>query len=85
MFGPCFVMHYFVSTRGRESWLLYFNFIFDVMWLLVFCGTSLHVTVPWVGLQCVIKDLQRSNLLFEGATSYAIINVCIMQVNIIQE
>ena len=52
-------MHYFVSFlvlqsswRGRESWLLCFaclSCIFvavDVLWL--------FLTVPWVGLQCII-------------------------------
>ena len=41
------VMHYFVSFlvlqsswRGRESWLLYFNCLPDVLWLLVFFGFS---------------------------------------------
>ena len=44
--GPCFVMHYFSvisslqSSWGRESWLLYFNCLPDVLWLLVFCGSS---------------------------------------------
>ena len=47
VFGPCFVMHYSVSFLvfqsswcGRESWLLYLSRLPDVLWLLVFCGTS---------------------------------------------
>ena len=39
MFGPCFVIHYFVSFwfcnhvdgEERESWLLYFNYLPDVL------------------------------------------------------
>ena len=55
MFGLCFVMHYFLSflvlqspLRGGENWLLCFNCLFtvSVLWL--------SLTVPWVGLQCVI-------------------------------
>ena len=55
MFGPCFVMQYFVSFlvlqssrrgRGRESCLLYFTFLFAYMWLLVFRVSS-HGTVGW--------------------------------------
>ena len=40
-------MQYFVSSLvlqwswwGRESWLLCFNCLLDVLWLLVFCGSS---------------------------------------------
>ena len=53
--GLCFVMHYFVSFlvlqspyRGRENCLLCFNCFMtvNVLWL--------SLTVPWVGLQCVI-------------------------------
>ena len=46
VFGPCFVMHYLSvisslqSSWGRESWLLYFNCLPCVLWLLVFCGSS---------------------------------------------
>ena len=43
------------------SRLLYFNFIFAAMWLLVFSGTSLHATVPWAGLQFVIKGIYNSH------------------------
>ena len=28
------------SCRGRESWLLNFNCLLDVMWLLLFCVSS---------------------------------------------
>ena len=55
----CFVLHYFVSSlvlqpswTGRESWLLCFHclthvfFTVNVLWL--------FLTVPWVGLRCVI-------------------------------
>ena len=44
--GLCFVMHYFVSflvlrsfLRQRDSWLLCFNCLPDVMLLLVLCGS----------------------------------------------
>ena len=46
VFGRCCVMHYLSvisslqSSWGRESWLLYFNCLPDVLWLLVFCGSS---------------------------------------------
>ena len=56
MFGPCFVMQYFVSflvlqsscPRKRESPLLYFTFLFAYMGLLVF-----RVSSSWYrGLVC---------------------------------
>ena len=52
--SPCFVVQYLVSFIvlqsswwGKESWLLYFNHLADVLWLF-------FLTVLWVGLQCVI-------------------------------
>ena len=45
--GPWFVMQYFVSFLvlqssrwGREGWLLYFNCLLGIMWLLLFCDSS---------------------------------------------
>ena len=45
--GLCFGMHYFVSVivlqsslRGRENWLLCFNCLSYVLFLLIFCGSS---------------------------------------------
>ena len=58
VFGACLVMHYLVfclvlqsSWRGRESMMSYFNCLptINVLWLLL--------TVPWVGLKCVIVVL----------------------------
>ena len=58
VFGACLVMHYLVfflvlqsSWRGRESMVSYFNCLptINVLWLLL--------TVPWVGLKCVIVVL----------------------------
>ena len=60
VFGSCFVMHYLVfflvlqsSWRGRESMMSYFNCLpttyISVLWL--------FLTVPWVGLKCVSKEL----------------------------
>ena len=60
MSDPCFVMQHFVPflvvqfsrwrerERERESWLLYFNCFFFVVWLLV-CYGLCHA-VQWVGL-----------------------------------
>ena len=54
VFGPCFVIQYFVSFLccnhlywEKEIWLLYFNCVPDVLWLLVFCRASsrYHVLV----------------------------------------
>ena len=40
MFGPCFVMQYLVlSCFAIVSLLLYFECVFAVMWLLVFCDS----------------------------------------------
>ena len=36
------------SWRERDGWLLYFNCVSDVMWLLVFCGMALpHGAMGW--------------------------------------
>ena len=54
-----FVMQYLASFLelqspwwGRENWLLFFNCIPDVLWLLVFCGSSSHscelVCIVWL-------------------------------------
>ena len=70
--GLCFRMHYFVSVivlqwslRGRENWLLCFNCLFlclvsvNIMWL--------FLTVPCVGLQCVIVVFpDHIHLFFQG-------------------
>ena len=45
VFGPCFVMQYFVSFLnlqcwGREGWLLYFYCLLYVMLLLLFFASS---------------------------------------------
>ena len=54
MYGLCFVMQYLVSflalqssCQGRESWLFYFNYLPDVLKVLVFNGSSswCHVLV----------------------------------------
>ena len=56
MFGPCFIMQYFVSFPvlqlshyGKVTWLLYFSCVLG-MWLLVFH----FVRVSWVCQQLVI-------------------------------
>ena len=56
----CFVMHCFVSIlvlqpswRGRESWLLCYYFLTDVLLLLINV-LWIFLVVPWVGLQFVI-------------------------------
>ena len=74
VFGACFVMQYVVSFLvlqpsrwGRESWLLKFYRLLDVMWLFFLSPRNmmrrgsrsvialcLFLKVPWVGLQCVI-------------------------------
>ena len=45
------------SRWERKSWLLYFNCLFDVMWLFK-CSVSLRYGA--VGLQCVIMALSWS-------------------------
>ena len=58
MFGPCFFYSVLcpssaaITCMGNESWLLYFNCVPEVLWLLVL--VSLFLTEPYVGLQCVI-------------------------------
>ena len=39
---------------GKESWLLYFNCIIDIMWLVVL--RIFFQKVLWVGQQCVIVE-----------------------------
>ena len=57
MVGPCFVVHYLVSSFAiislgkKDSWLLYFNCLYCHLTVSVLC---LFLTVLWVGLQCVI-------------------------------
>ena len=53
VFGPYFIMHYLVSflalqssSRGRDSWFLYFNCLPGVMRLLVFFVSS-SSTLGW--------------------------------------
>ena len=66
--GSCFVVQYFVSFLvlqlshcGRESWLLYFCGILNChVSVVILC---LFLTVPWVGLYCVI-------VAFPGQTHY---------------
>ena len=66
VFGPCFVIQYLVSFLvfqssycERESWLLYFNSIPAVLWLLVrlyvimFCVSSSQCH-GLIDLQCMI-------------------------------
>ena len=68
VFGPCFVMQNVLSVLvlqsswwGRESWLLYFNCLPDVALSVLW----LFLTVPWVGLQCVIVVFpDHTHLLF---------------------
>ena len=64
-------MHYFVfiltlqsSSRGRESWLLCYYCLTDVL-LLTINVLRLLLTVPWVGLQYVIGVFpDHTHLLF---------------------
>ena len=59
MLGPCLVVQHFVSfyfwnhLDGEESRLLYFNCLPEIL-LLLNALCRLFLTVPWVGLQCVI-------------------------------
>ena len=80
MLGPCFAANYLVfflvmqlSAWGRgESWVIYFNCIFDVIWLLLLCVSSSRAIV---GLQCVIvvysghTDLSLHKLFLDGLMS----------------
>ena len=57
VFGLCFVIYHLMSFlvlqspwRWRESWLLYFNYLPDVLWLLVCYGSS----SPCRGLVCSV-------------------------------
>ena len=65
----CFAMHYFVSIlvlqsswRGRESWLLCYYCLTDVLLLWMFCGSPSR----WRGLVCTVCDcgISWSYLLF---------------------
>ena len=54
VFGICYVLHYLVSflvlqssSRGKESWLI-------ALIVATVSVVLLFLTVPWVGLQCVI-------------------------------
>ena len=54
MFGSWFVMQYLVSFLvlqsshwGRDSWLLYFHCLLDVIWLS--CSVSLRLRLPSMG------------------------------------
>ena len=57
MVGPCFVVHYLVSSfaiislEKKDSWLLYLIAFKCHLTVSVLC---LFLTVLWVGLQCVI-------------------------------
>ena len=54
------VLHLMVNEREKETWLLYFNCIFDVSVPYIFLNVLL------VGLQCVIVAFPgHKNLLFE--------------------
>ena len=57
VFGPCFFpvlcpSSAAITCMGNESWLLYFNCVPEVLWLLVFCRSSsrYHMLVCSVGL-----------------------------------
>ena len=60
MFGPCFVMQYFVSFKflaiiliGKRELVAYFNCFLDVLIATVII-LWLFLTVLWVRLWCVI-------------------------------
>ena len=42
-----------ISTSKRESWLLYFNCLPAIVWLLIIVS-RLCLAVKWVGQQCVV-------------------------------
>ena len=84
VFGPCSVKHYIVTflvlqspSLGKESWMLYFICLPDVLFLLVFCGSSpQYHTFACKVVFLIIFTFCHSPLNEKEVITYAYVVIC---------